>query len=162
VEAIFNASKSSQSVASTDSFGISNNDIGSNESNVESTNLNNESNLIIDARPLANALAQTAMGAGTEVQENYKNSKLVFLGIENIHVVRESFQKLYEGIFILFFYSFCVDSNRLVCCNTIGPVEMCLLNKSGWLKHIKTILKGVLLIVKTIDQNNVNALIHCR
>jgi hypothetical protein len=65
---------------------------------IEKTNLN----LIIDARPLANAIAQTAMGAGTEIQENYKNSKLTFLGIENIHVVRDSFMKLFQGNFIAF------------------------------------------------------------
>lgn len=62
----------------------------------------NHLNLIIDARPLANAIAQTAMGAGTEIQENYKNCKLIFLGIENIHVVRDSFIKLFQGNFIGF------------------------------------------------------------
>ncbi len=54
--------------------------------------------LIIDARPMTNAMAQTAMGAGTENADNYPNCKLVYLGIENIHVVRDSFNKLFEGI----------------------------------------------------------------
>ena len=55
---------------------------------------NNCKNLIIDARPRANAVAQTAMGAGTESESSYKNCRVIFLGIENIHVVRDSFQKL--------------------------------------------------------------------
>lgn len=54
------------------------------------------SNLIIDARPTANALAQTAMGAGTESAEIY-GAKVIFLGIENIHVVRDSMNKLMDG-----------------------------------------------------------------
>ena len=54
--------------------------------------------LIIDARPTANALAQTAMGAGTENTDHYKGSKLAFLGIDNIHVVRDSMNKLFDGI----------------------------------------------------------------
>jgi hypothetical protein len=56
--------------------------------------------LILDARPLTNAMAQTAMGAGTESKSDYKNCDIVFLGIENIHVVRDSFTKLYDGSFL--------------------------------------------------------------
>ncbi|KAJ3059318.1 hypothetical protein HK102_010059, partial [Quaeritorhiza haematococci] len=54
-------------------------------------------NLIIDARPTANAMAQTALGAGTESVENYKNCKLAYLGIDNIHVIRDTMNKLMEG-----------------------------------------------------------------
>ena len=53
--------------------------------------------MILDARPMANAMAQTAMGAGTESSDVYKGAKIVFLGIENIHVVRDSLNKLMEG-----------------------------------------------------------------
>jgi hypothetical protein len=53
--------------------------------------------LIIDARPTANALAQMAMGGGTESSDAYKGARIVFLGIENIHVVRDSLSKLMDG-----------------------------------------------------------------
>ena len=56
-----------------------------------------QQHLIIDARPIANAMAQTALGAGTEPESHYPFCKLVFLGIENIHVVRDSFSRLYDG-----------------------------------------------------------------
>jgi hypothetical protein len=59
---------------------------------------NGYNNLILDARPAANALAQTAMGAGTETADNYKGSRVVFLGIENIHVVRDSMTRLLDGM----------------------------------------------------------------
>jgi len=55
-------------------------------------------NLIIDARPTANAVANTAVGAGTENMENYRNCKKVYSGIENIHVMRDSLNKLVEGM----------------------------------------------------------------
>ena len=52
---------------------------------------------IVDARPLANAMGQTALGAGVESSDKYFGTKILFLGIENIHVVRDSYQKLYKG-----------------------------------------------------------------
>lgn len=54
-------------------------------------------NLIIDARPTANAMVNTAVGAGTENIENYKNCKKIYSGIDNIHVMRDSLNKLVEG-----------------------------------------------------------------
>lgn len=59
---------------------------------------NTPTNLIIDARPTANAVANTAVGAGTENMENYRNCKKIYSGIENIHVMRDSLNKLVEGM----------------------------------------------------------------
>ena len=57
-------------------------------------------NLIVDARSSTNAIANVAMGAGYENVEYYKNCKLKYLKIENIHVVRDSLNKLIESRFI--------------------------------------------------------------
>ncbi|KAJ3023671.1 hypothetical protein HKX48_001895 [Thoreauomyces humboldtii] len=102
------------------------------------------SNLIVDARPTANALAQTALGAGTESVENYK-CKIAFLGIDNIHVVRDSMNKLMEAM------------------NAVetGPVPKAALHKSGWLKHIRHILDGSATIVKHVHLHNSHVLVHC-
>ncbi|CAK9436101.1 uncharacterized protein LODBEIA_P06590 [Lodderomyces beijingensis] len=79
-------------------------------------------NLIVDLRPVTNAMAQHALGAGTENVENYKNKKphkddhlyshqneqssaiqfsknsrqvdKIFCNIDNIHVIRDSLNKL--------------------------------------------------------------------
>ena len=51
-------------------------------------------NLIIDARPTTNAMANYAKGAGSENMEYYRNSKKVYLGIDNIHVMRDSLAKV--------------------------------------------------------------------
>jgi hypothetical protein len=93
-----------------------------------------KSHLIMDARPLANAIAQTAMGAGTESSDAYKNSKIVFLGIENIHVVRDSMNKLVDVV---------ENSER--------NISLQSLEKTGWLKHLKSILAGVAMIVQVIS-----------
>jgi hypothetical protein len=70
-------------------------------------------NLIVDARPTANAVANTAVGAGTENMENYRNCKKVYSGIDNIHVMRDSLNKLVEG-------------------NARIPTKMHILNFSYW------------------------------
>eukprot|EP00842_Homolaphlyctis_polyrhiza_P002934 jgi/Hompol1/3641/HPOL_000273-RA len=102
-------------------------------------------NLIIDARPTTNAIAQTAMGAGTESAENYKGSRIVYLGIDNIHVVRDSMNKLFDA-----FVS--VDSLQ---------VSKSALERSGWLRHIRNILEGTLQIVQSIHVHNAHVLVHC-
>lgn len=48
-----------------------------------------ELTVLIDPRPLANVLANQAMGYGIESPENYSNCTRRFLNIENIHVMRD-------------------------------------------------------------------------
>ena len=67
--------------------------------------------LLFDARPKVNALANQAMGKGYENTNNYKNVKLEFLNIPNIHIMRESRQKLWEIRNDSFFYTSLADSN---------------------------------------------------
>ncbi|KAF8397830.1 hypothetical protein HHK36_016755 [Tetracentron sinense] len=49
---------------------------------------------IADARPRKNALANGAMGGGSESSSNYFQSEIVFFGIDNIHAMRDSFARL--------------------------------------------------------------------
>ena len=44
-----------------------------------------------------NAMVNKAAGKGYENENFYSNIKFQFLGIENIHVMRGSLQKLQEG-----------------------------------------------------------------
>jgi hypothetical protein len=102
-------------------------------------------NLIVDARSSTNAIANVAMGAGYENVEYYKNCKLKYLKIENIHVVRDSLNKLIE---------ISRKSNKVY----ISKNEI---EKSGWLKHLHSLLEGSLLIIKYIDLYNSHVLVHC-
>lgn len=54
-------------------------------------------NLIVDARPMANAVGNVARGAGTENMDHYRNCKKIYVAIDNIHVMRDSLAKLSEG-----------------------------------------------------------------
>ncbi|KAJ3024642.1 UNVERIFIED_CONTAM: hypothetical protein HDU68_007920 [Siphonaria sp. JEL0065] len=101
--------------------------------------------LIIDARPSANVMGQTALGAGIESTDNYRDCRIVLLGIQNIHVMRDSINKLMEA-------SLSGDT---------GASLRAGMDRSGWLNHIRTVLDGTLLIVKSIHTYNTHALVHC-
>ncbi|KAK9447823.1 protein-tyrosine phosphatase-like protein [Limtongia smithiae] len=106
-----------------------------------------QENLIVDARPTTNAFAQTALGAGTENMENYKFARKVYLGIDNIHVMRDSLSKVYEAL---------RDSDI-----TPLPPNRELLHKSNWLKHISTIMEGAVLMGERIHYYHSHVLVHC-
>ncbi|KAJ3243833.1 hypothetical protein HDU78_011735 [Chytriomyces hyalinus] len=104
-----------------------------------------QSHLIIDARPAANVMGQTAMGAGIESTENYRNCKICLLGIGNIHVMRDSMNKLMEAAHS----------------GDTGQFLRAGLDRSGWLGHIRTVLDGTLMVVKNVHSYNTHALVHC-
>ena len=106
-----------------------------------------QENLIVDARPTTNAMAQTALGAGTENMENYKGAKKVYLGIDNIHVMRESLNKVVEALRD-------GDISSL-------PPNREILHKSNWLKYLSIILDGAVLIARQVHFNFANVMIHC-
>ncbi|KAI9679773.1 MAG: hypothetical protein M1817_004787 [Caeruleum heppii] len=104
-------------------------------------------NLIVDARPTVNAFAMQAVGLGSENMDNYKFATKAYLGIDNIHVMRESLAKVMEAI---------KDSDI-----TPLPPNRELLAKSGWLKHIAGLLDGARLIARQIGLQHSHVLIHC-
>lgn len=53
-----------------------------------------------------NAMANRAAGKGYENEDHYTNIKLQFIGIENIHVMRNSQQKIIDGNDFLFPFLF--------------------------------------------------------
>ncbi|KAH6918319.1 protein phosphatase [Coprinopsis sp. MPI-PUGE-AT-0042] len=115
-------------------------------------------NLIIDARPTVNAMANSAKGAGTENMENYKEGKKVYLGIDHIHTMRESLSKVVEALreaesLVASFKSEVPDG--------VSVLDRQALRRSGWLRHIMAILEGTVLIVRNVHVNSSHVLIHC-
>ncbi|KAL1971111.1 hypothetical protein VTN77DRAFT_62 [Rasamsonia byssochlamydoides] len=104
-------------------------------------------NLIVDARPTVNAFAMQAVGLGSENMDNYKFATKAYLGIDNIHVMRDSLNKVIEAL---------KDSDV----TPLGPNRE-LLAKSGWLKHIAAILDGAGLIARQVGLHHSHVLIHC-
>ncbi|KAF9895377.1 hypothetical protein FE257_000282 [Aspergillus nanangensis] len=104
-------------------------------------------NLIVDARPTVNALAMQAMGRGSENMDNYKFATKAYLGIDNIHVMRDSLNKVIDAL---------KDSDV----TPLGPSRD-QLARSGWLKHISGILDGAGLIARQVGLQHSHVLIHC-
>ncbi|OSD08378.1 phosphatases II [Trametes coccinea BRFM310] len=117
-------------------------------------------NLIIDARPTTNAMANTAKGAGTENMDHYKEAKKAYLGIDHIHTMRESLARVVEALRAteIMQAATMTDSDT----PAVAPVlDRQALRRSGWLRHIAAILEGTLLIVRNVHINSSHVLIHC-
>ena len=101
---------------------------------------------IMDARPIANAVANKARGGGYESEELYRNAEINFLDIHSIHVMRESLRKLKE-----------------LCFPAIGDEQHWYSNleSTHWLEHIRSILSGTLRIVDKIENNKTSVVVHC-
>ncbi|KAF8470480.1 phosphatases II [Russula ochroleuca] len=118
-------------------------------------------NLIIDARPTTNAVANTAKGAGTENMDYYKDCKKAYLGIDNIHSMRDSLNKVVEVLSESEALAASVSGDIPGMSASVIPVDRQALRRSGWLRHQAAILEGTLLIVRNIHVNHSHVLIHC-
>lgn len=118
-------------------------------------------NLIVDARPTANAVANTAKGAGTENMDNYKDAKKVYSGIDHIHTMRESLAKVVEVLRETDNLAASASGSLPGEAQQLILVDRQALRRSGWLKHMSHILEGTALIVRNIHINSSHVLIHC-
>lgn len=104
-------------------------------------------NLIVDARPAINSLAMQVVGKGSENMDHYKSATKVFLSIDNIHVMRDSLNKVIDAVKD-------ADISPL-------PPNQDLLAKSQWLRHIRGILTGSHTIARAVGVSAAHVLIHC-
>jgi myotubularin-related protein 1/2 len=151
-------------------------------------NTNNSTNklFIVDARPLRNAVANRAAGGGYENEDHYENCEILFLNIQNIHVMRESLRKVFEMALPAHNHHTVVNglqpqtsANNLTSppnnnnnnnTNNNSNVHINLnddknylvnLENSKWLEHIRLVLNGALKIVRYISQHRASVLVHC-
>ena len=106
-----------------------------------------QNNLIVDARPTVNALAMQAVGLGSENMDHYRFATKEYLGIDNIHVMRESLNKV-------------IDTMKESDLTPLPPNREALA-RTGWLKHIGGILDGAGLIARQVGLQHSHVLIHC-
>lgn len=104
-------------------------------------------NLIIDARPAINSMAMQVVGKGSENMEYYKFASKAYLNIQNIHVMRNSLEKVISAL----------KHGDI----SDGRPNQDLLAKSEWLKHIRGILDGSALIARQVGIQHSHVLIHC-
>ena len=104
--------------------------------------------VIIDARPYVNAALNSAKGYGTERIGNYPNVTLEFMGIGNIHVMRDSLHKLAAA----------VNSPKA----RARPSEwLSRVADSGWLDHVAKVLAGANRIAHILTAEAGSVLVHC-
>ncbi|KAK7096994.1 hypothetical protein V1264_004036 [Littorina saxatilis] len=108
-------------------------------------NPNSKFMYVVDTRPKINAMVNKAQGKGYENESFYSNMKFQFLGIENIHIMRSSLQKLVEV---------CELKNPSMTAFLSG------LEGSGWLKHISAVLETSVFIANAI-RDGTSVLVHC-
>lgn len=118
-------------------------------------------NLIVDARPTANAVANTARGAGTENMEHYKDAKKTYSGIDHIHAMRESLGKVVDALREADTVAASVSGYLPGEAQQLAILDRQALRRSGWLRHMSNIMEAVLLIVRNIHVNSSHVLIHC-
>ena len=114
-------------------------------------------NLVIDARPTVNAMANFAMGAGTENMENYRAATKTHLGIENIHVMRDSLDRVAAALRGPLPRG---DEDGAAPPRAAAPDQLAL-RRSNWLRHLSAILDGTALIVRNVHVNASHVLVHC-
>lgn len=88
-------------------------------------------------------MANRAAGKGYENELFYENTKFHFLGIENIHTMRGSLQKLIE-----------------TCEQKSMNGFLSSLESSGWLKHIRSMLDTSCFIANAVYKG-ISVVVHC-
>ncbi|KAK3408874.1 hypothetical protein EUGRSUZ_J01026 [Eucalyptus grandis] len=124
---------------------------------------------IADARPRKNALANGAMGGGSESSSNYLQSEIVFFGIDNIHAMRESLARLREYL----------DTHGATSSDGLSSflrhggwtwgggnlssmsASVSTLGDSGWLIHVQSVLAGSAWIAARVALESASVLVHC-
>ncbi|XP_026214615.1 myotubularin-related protein 7b isoform X1 [Anabas testudineus] len=101
---------------------------------------------VVDTRPKLNAMANRAAGKGYENEDHYTNIKLQFIGIENIHVMRSSQQKI-------------TDMGEMRSPSMTDFLWG--LENSGWLKHIKAVLDAGVFIARAVADEGISVVVHC-
>jgi len=104
----------------------------------------NEDLDIFDARPYYNALANRLKGAGFENVNNYKNTRITFCEIENIHHVRGCYSNLQSIL----------SGKRVFDQKFLSSLE-----STGWTQMISLTIKRSIEIAERMKKNSV--LIHC-
>lgn len=111
---------------------------------ISRTNKKNSTLYVIDCRAKAVSIANMATGGGYEFESYYSNTKVEFMGIENIHSIRESFRNLF----------------RLINSDDTGN-WLSKLESTSWLKHISTILYATRRVVDLISKEKATVVVHC-
>lgn len=108
---------------------------------------------LIDSRPLANAVANKLVGAGSESVSSYENCDIKFIGLANIHAVRDSWHKMRALC-----QSRGVDPNYA---SQQGESWFLSLHAAEWLQHVQHVLDGAVTMARVVDREKRSCITHC-
>jgi len=102
----------------------------------------------MDARPFKAAVGNAVMGKGFESADNYKNTVVHFLNIDNIHAIRGCMERMVE---------LCAsDSSQLDESSWYQK-----LGATQWLSYVRIILQSCNRIVNTLGEEAASVVAHC-
>ena len=109
---------------------------------------------IYDARrQIAATLNRAAGKGGTENASSYKNTELIYCNIDNIHVMRSSFEAMGE---------ITAPGNTLDGVHSDGGINYFQkLENSGWLRHVRLILIAANALAERMHFERASVLVHC-
>lgn len=114
----------------------------------------NQSIAMVDARPYLNALVNRGRAGGFEDMSRYEESEasLAFLGVENIHEMRESLAAMHA-------------LGRSFAPKEIGGaaevVTLTDVHETKWLAHVGAVLGGAAQMVEEVTVRNRTVILHC-
>eukprot|EP01083_Nonionella_stella_P090739 253539_1 len=117
------------------------------QSIVDANDANSNSTLyIMDARPKLNARVNKMRGGGFENVNFYKNAKLEFLNIDNIHIMRKSRKTLSSLVGS-------VSKDNKDWYQSLSATE--------WMAHIRELLRGAVKMIHVLLDLKCSILCHC-
>lgn len=103
--------------------------------------------IIIDLRPSTNAFAQFALGGGTEIMDRYRPARKMYAGIENLHVVRDSMNRIIEAL-----------RHGDLTAEAPSPAA---LERSAWLRNLLTLLDCAGEVAQHVHYKCSHVVVHC-
>uniref|UniRef100_A0A6A7G540 Myotubularin-related protein 2 n=1 Tax=Hirondellea gigas TaxID=1518452 RepID=A0A6A7G540_9CRUS len=113
---------------------------------INNSNPDNDTLYVMDARPKINAHLNRIGGAGYELVQHYGQCRIRFLNIENIHIMRDSIQKLGKVL------------SRVKADDTDWVTQV---EGTNYLKHIRGLLQATFTMISIIDRHKASIVSHC-
>ncbi len=124
---------------------------------------------IIDCRPKLSADANHIRGKGYEHSGAYTNTRLTFMNIENIHTMRSSLRSFLASLGAAPAAASSASST-VAALSTSSASSLAQqtssgflseLDKSGWLEHLRLVLRGGAHIATLVSTQRASVLVHC-
>jgi len=105
---------------------------------------NSDAIYLMDARPYKAAVGNKVMGKGFEDVSRYKGAEIEFLNIDNIHKIRQSYNRVFEAVTALDIRNF---HEKVM--------------DSRWIYYIQLIIESAAKIANIMSVKGASVIVHC-